>query len=390
VSARAAVVGIGQSPVSRRSETPLGQVAVGACREAIADSGLDVAEIDGVTAVSSQPFEGGGTADGVDIITPGFISRALGLQPVWTEDVTGMVGHSMVEAVHAIAAGTCRAVLVYRALNSPSGRYGQVRRGMASGPAQFTSPYGVFPPSGYAQHWRRYMHLYGGGREQMARFIVQNRDKALLSGEGYWACFRPEPLTVEGYMASRWVSEPFCVYDCDIPVQGCGAFVLTSAERAASASGRPAYVRGVASAHAPGRLQGRTYEDNMEHGRRLGQALWANARLGPGDMDEVEAYDGFSFMTPMWLEALGFAGEGEAMSLIADRERIAADGELPLNMTGGNQGQGRLHGVPQLMEAIRQVTARAGARQVPDANLALAITGTLVRPSALIFGGTPD
>jgi len=70
VSAAVAVAGVGQSPIARRSEAPLGHVALGACREAIADSGLDPSEIDGVATVSAQPFEGGSSIDGVDIVTP--------------------------------------------------------------------------------------------------------------------------------------------------------------------------------------------------------------------------------------------------------------------------------------------------------------------------------
>jgi len=206
------------------------------------------------------------------------------------EDVTGY-GWPRADpgGVQAVAARTCRAALVYRALSSPSGRYGQVRREQGPPGSRSSAPHTAFfrlRPT--RSTGARYMHRYGTGREEMAQFASQNRDKALRSGHGYWATYRPEPLTVEAYLAGRWVSEPFCIFDCDIPVQGCGAFVITTADRAAALTRRPAYVRGIAAGRAHGRLAGPHLR--RQHGARalLRRSLWANARLNPSEIDELE------------------------------------------------------------------------------------------------------
>jgi acetyl-CoA acetyltransferase len=86
-------------------------------------------------------------------------------------------------------------------------------------------------------------------------------------------------------------------------------------------------------------------------------------------------YDGFSFLTLVWLEALGFCGYGEAPSFVEGAERIRVGGQLPLNTSGGQMSRGRLHGYGHLLEVCLQLRGEAGATQVPDAEVALAAVG---------------
>src|SRR6202011_1473814 len=88
----------------------------------------------------------------------------------------------------------------------------------------------------------RYMHQYGATREHMAAFILNNRANARLNPHAY---FRDAPpLTKEDYLNSRILADPVCLLDCDIPVDGAIAIVLTTAERARDLRHRPAYVAG--------------------------------------------------------------------------------------------------------------------------------------------------
>ena len=110
------------------------------------------------------------------------------------------------------------------------------------------------------------------------------------------------------------------------------------------------------------------YEHLAESGRRLGARLWEDAGLGAGDVDQANVYDGFSHYVPFWLEWLGFCGEGEAFDYLASDDRI------PLNTNGGALGRGRLHGTPQLIEAVRQLQGTA-RHQVDGARVTLASAG---------------
>src|SRR5437870_4756456 len=123
--ARAAVVGIGHSAVYRRNDVSLGSLALAASLNAIADAGLNPSDIDGVATNPDQPFEGGGSTDGVDFVTAGLLMEALNLDTRWAQNVNaGTVGKTLIHAINAVAAGACSYALVFRALYSPKGGYG--------------------------------------------------------------------------------------------------------------------------------------------------------------------------------------------------------------------------------------------------------------------------
>jgi acetyl-CoA acetyltransferase len=374
LSGRTAVVGVGHSKVYRHDDVSLGVLTLDACRKAIADAGLTAADIDGVVVDPMQPFEGAASVDGLTAVTPQFVAAHLGLDVVWMESVGGSISRTIIEGVNAVGSGSCKAVLAFRALHNPKGRYGQTSPTQAQGPQQYTSPYGVYPPAMYAQLWTRYMHEYGTTREQMAPFIVNNRKNALMWEHGYWYQHRAEPLTEADYLNGRMISWPIGLYDCDIPVQGCGAFVITSAERARDLPQPPAYVRGWAL-NIKGTSGDITNLDELrERATKFGDQLFAMAGVTPADVDVVNVYDGFSIFVPLWLETLGFCKEGEAFNLMR-ADLIAIDGKLPLNTSGGNLGAGRMHGVPHFMDTVLQVMGRSGPRQVKDVEIALVTAG---------------
>ena len=105
--------------------------------------------------------------------------------------------------------------------------------------------------------------------------------------------------------------------------------------------------------------------------------MWDRTDLGPADVDVAELYDGFSFITLCWLEALGFCAQGEGGAFIEGGEAIARDGgTIPLNTHGGQLSAGRLPGYGFLHEACLQLWGDAGARQVSgDPQVAIAAAG---------------
>ena len=376
----------------RRAEVSLGELAVEACRAAIEDAGLRTAQIDGIVCTPDAPFSMQGSAlDGEHFVTTNYVATALGIEPEWAANVSGTIGNSAVAAINAVESGTCNYVLLFRALYSPkTGPYGytsEEKVGQAEGnpgsteihePKQFRDPYGIYAPAASAGlAWTRYQAKYGTGtRDQMATLAVQARHNGLKYEGNYWAQYNPVELSIDDYLNGRMISTPVSLYDCDIPVQGAGAFILTDSRRAADLARPGAFVR--AAANGPPAARGisvnLSLDDQISGGRDIARRLWGSSGFSPGDIAVAELYDGFSMLVITWLESLGLCGEGEAFDFIQDG-RISLRGQLPVNPSGGNLGGGRLHGVNHLMDGFLQMAGRAGTRQVPDANLALVATG---------------
>jgi acetyl-CoA acetyltransferase len=370
----AAFVGFGQSRVFRGPDVALGDLAVEASLAAVSDAGLALSQIDGVVCTPDAPFARGRSADGIEYVSTTHMVKALGIEPTWVADVPGTLGNSALAAIRAVEAGECTYALLFRALHNPgSGSYGHTQESKSgeiemSGTdahfaiEQFRAPYGLYPPAdGAALPWSQYQARYGSGsRAQMAPLVVQARDNGLAYEEGYWARFKPFRLSVEEYLGARMVSRPVSIFDCDLPVQGAGAFIVTTAERA------------------------KDLADNREIGRRL----WADARCAPSDVAVANLYDGFSIQTILWMEAFGLCGDGEAFDFIADGH-TSPSGRLPINPSGGNLGGGRLHGINHLMDGMLQVTGRSGKRQIPGVDLSVVAVGMGWASGAFVLGKDP-
>jgi acetyl-CoA acetyltransferase len=361
---RTAIVGIGYSEVTRRPKKPLGLLAVDACRAAIDDAGLTPTQIDGLSTYPESPFAGAGNRDGQDVVTVMYIVNHLPLAPDirWYAQIeTGMIASPIIEAVHALIAGA---------------------------EAQFMAPYGCNSiVQWHALAWQRYMHRYGATRDALAALALNSRRNANLNPRAF---FYQEPMTPEDYFGSRWIAEPLCLYDCDVPVDGCVALIVTTADRARDLKNPPAFIAGYGQNTAPRRtLLQYALDDYMECGGSLANKLWASAGLGPQDMDAAELYDGFNPSTLYWIEAAGFCKRGEGGSFVQNG-RIALEGELPVNTFGGSLSEGRMHGMGHIAEAVRQVTGRAEKRQIPRAEAVCAIDGSpMLRGSGLVITKSP-
>ena len=363
-----ALVGYAQSPIQRSSGRPLGAIALDVAKAAIADAGLTPSQIDGFTTGSLLPSAGAhGAEDGVSIVTSNWLAQQLGINPRFASGFQGwgqLVGSVML-AVDAVASGSADYVLVHRALHNPAGRYHANPMTEARGFAQWTAPQGFFGPlATIALPYREYLERYGAARETMAHVLVEARANGARIPWSYWA---GRPLTVEDYLEAPPIAEPICRLDCDIPVDGVAAFIFTSAERAADLAHPPVYVAGFAQCSPRrNRLPGHwPLDDITEGGADMARRLWDHSGLGVGDIDLPQLYDGFSPFIYFWLEVLGFCGPGEAHQLVADGGIDAARGGLPVLSGGGALGNGRMHGVPQMLECYLQLSGRAGDRQRP-------------------------
>jgi acetyl-CoA acetyltransferase len=242
-----------------------------------------------------------------------------------------------------------------------------------SGQMQWSIPFRSYSAANWiAMVAQRHFHEYGTTREQLAWIALNARRNAELNPK---AIYR-DPMTLEDYFAARMISTPFCLFDCDVPVDGATAMIVSSVEAARDCRKPPLRVEAVGSA-----LHGRPSWDQFDDLttmalRDAGAMLWKRTDLQPADVDVVELYDGFSFIAMAWLEALGFCKKGESGPFIEGGQRIGRDGELPLNTHGGQLSAGRLHGYGFLHEACVQLWGEGGERQVPgEPKVAVAAAG---------------
>ena len=210
-----------------------------------------------------------------------------------------------------------------------------------------------------AMHCRRHMDLYGTTKEQLGWHAINSRRNAALNPR---AAFR-DPLTMDDYLSARPISTPFGLLDCDIPIDGSIALVVSHADYAADCPNPAVKVEAVGGAYGSGGWFHRDDFPKMASSEASAE-MWSRTDLAPSDVDVAEIYDGFTFLTFAWLEALGFCADGEAGPFVEGATRIALDGELPLNTYGGQLSAGRMHGYWLLHEACQQLRGQAGERQL--------------------------
>ncbi len=360
---QAVLSGIGQSAIGRQIDRSGFQLTLDAILAAIADAGLTVDDIDGLAM-----FPGGGKAN-----LPGYsganlyeVQDALRITTRWRQGQVEGMSLPFYGAAQAVATGQARHVVVYRTVKEGSaaraagGRpaYGAIHQ-EAEGPLAWLLPIGALSPvCQIAPYAARYLHDYGVSREQLAWIPVTQRAHAAANPD---APYR-EPLTIEDYLAARMISTPLCLYDCDVPVDGSTAIVVSAA---GTADGLRSPVRIEAMAGVvDGRPSWEQWEDMTRVGHATASAMWNRTDLRPADVDVAQLYDGFSIITHCWLEDFGFCGVGEAGAFVEGGARVARDGELPVNTNGGQLSAGRLHGFGFLHEACVQLRGEGGERQV--------------------------
>jgi acetyl-CoA acetyltransferase len=368
-----AIVGFAQSPIRRHAEVPLGALALDTARAAIADAGLTTGQIDGFTTGALFPTAGGHRVeDGVSIVTSQWLAERLAINPRFSSGFQGWGQLSGSVMLAVIATGSADYVLVHRALHNPPGRYHANPMREAPGASQWTAPQGYFgPPATIALPYNEYLQRYGADRATMAKVVVEARHQGARIPWSHWS---GRPIGEADYLAAPILAEPICRLDCDLPIDGVAAFVFTSADRARALPHRPVYVAGFAQA-SPTRPRLPVHwplDDIMEGGHRTAERLWASSGLSRHDIDLPQLYDGFSPFIYFWLESLGYCPEGEAHRFVADGGIRAADGGLPVLTGGGALGNGRMHGVPQMLECYLQLARRAGPRQLDQADVGLA------------------
>ncbi|MGE0304573.1 MAG: thiolase family protein [Acidimicrobiia bacterium] len=383
---RPLISGLGQSQIGRRLPRSGYQLTIDAILAAIADAGLQPSDIDGLA-----------TYPGLSVpLNPGFVGPdlydvqdGLGLELNWhlgaPQGAAQVV--SLIEAAAAVSTGLCTHAVVFRTTTEASAQGSGKRTGLGElmiegeGILSWLLAAGAVSPANWTSFYaKRHMHEYGTTKEQLGWIAMTERAHA----QRYPHAIMQLPMTMDDYLASRPISTPLSLFDCDIPVDGCVAVVVSAPD---TKDDLRHWVEiesvGTAMRHRPfwehwPDLTTMAAHDAAAH-------LWRQTSLRPGDVDVAQLYDGFSPFVLLWLEAFGFCGKGESGPFVEGGTRIDLGGELPLNTWGGQLSSGRLHGWGFVAEALRQLWSEAGERQVPDAEVAAVGVGGGVVAGALLL-----
>jgi acetyl-CoA acetyltransferase len=330
-------------------------------REALADAGLTIDDVDGVCYGGSPPG----------------IAEYLGIHPRFMDGT--MTGGSSYElhvehAAAAISSGLCEVVVGLYAATPRGDRARRAGGGRPNFPGpnpmlEWEMPYGLRMPMGaYALAASRHMAVYGTTSEQLAQIAVDTRRWAAMNPRARYR----DPITIDDVIASPMQASPLHLLDCCLVTDGAGAFVMTSAARARDLAKPPAFVLGAASCSDHSMISAMA-DLATTAGTVSGPAAFEQAGITPGDVDLLMGYDSFTITALLHLEDLGFCAKGEGGAFVADG-KLGPGGALPMNTNGGglsytHPGQ---YGMFLLVEAVRQLRGECGERQVRDAQIAVA------------------
>ena len=379
--AATAIAGLGITPQGKvYGSGPIG-FAVDAVRLALEDAGLPREDLDGLLVNPGLTWRDQGMGSFA-------LQQAMGLRDLRltaTMNLGGATAGAMImHAAQAIAAGLCTTVACVFSdapLEPPSPEGKRTSSGAAYGFARgFEAAQGFFGVNAmYALVARRHMHRYGTTHEQLGAVAVAQRRWATLNPQ---AQLHDTPLTLADYQASRWIVEPFHVFDCCLVSNGGLAVVLTSAERARALRRPPVYVLGMGQGH-PGGDPTETLASGAPLAKRTAFAM---AGVGLGDLDVLALYDCYTFTVIVTLEDYGFCQKGEGGPFAAEHH-TGPGGRLAINTGGGQLSSFYMWGMTPVSEAVIQLRGEGGARQLPkhDAALVSGNGGVLSTHSTLVL-----
>lgn len=383
VRGKVAVVGVGETPYYKRGQAPDPEfkLALKAIIAACKDAQISPKSVDGFASFSN---------DGSD---PSRLANALGCDDLrfsnmqWGGGGGGGSG-AVANAAAAIATGMAECVVVFRALaQGQFGRFGQgPRSNVISGSGAFTVPYGLMSPAqSFAMKVTRFMHDNGVNQAALRAISLasyhhaQNNPRAVMHGR---------PLSEEKYDDSRWIVEPFHLFDCCQENDGAAAMVLVPAERAKDFPHKPTYIlsavsgshyRAGASVHNTPDYATSTFKTTVPR-------LYDMAKLGPDDVDVAQIYENFTGGVLMSVVEHNFCEPDGCNEFFTTENLTAPSGKLPINTSGGNLAECYMHGLGLNIEAVRQLRGES-SNQVPDPDVSLVASGPMVTPvSSSIYG----
>lgn len=348
---RAAIVGVGETaPRQQADRTPF-SLACEAVKRAVADAGLKLSDIDGMTSYQ--------TADTVESAA---VATALGMQLNYGVDIRGGGASTETLAAHAaglIAGGYCKTVVIFR---SGNGRLvnrggglapGGTRAATASGQNAWNVLAGLTTPlQQVGMVAMRHMRDYGTTSRDLGIIAVAHRKHATLNPKARFQ----RAMTLEEHQNSRWVAKPFHLLDCCQVTDVAAALVVTSAERAYDLRHPAVLIKGgTAQTFSTGEgTQLSRPEMHYAAGHFGRKRTFGMSGISHRDIDIVASDDAFTFTTLIQFEAYGFCEIGEGGPFVASGA-LDIDGATPSNLSGGHLSEGYSGGIQLVIENVRQL-----------------------------------
>ena len=353
---RYCIVGVGNTAYGKNPG--VSQVAhnILAIRSALEDAGLEAKQLDGIlTKAPTSTFP---------MLWGPKIAEALRVQPkvTGTIDQAGASNIGLIQyAVSAIELGQAEYIAISYGDNPRTGTRASYAR-----PRGEDALAGLFgAPSSYAMVAKRHMYEYGTTPEQLANVAIAHRTHASMNPGAQFQ----ELFTLEEYLASRWVAEPFRLLDCCPVSDGGAAYIITTEENAKELNKNPIYIEGIGQGH-PSWDFFRRPELATSGAAIAGKMAFDSAQMTTDDVDFCEIYDCFTIVPLISLEEYGFVKKGEGGSFYEEK-RTHLGGELPCNTSGGLLSETGMPGTQLVVEAVRQLRGECENRQVEGAEVGL-------------------
>ena len=379
-----AIVGIGNSRLGRVPGVSSLDLLVEAMRNAIADAGLKVSDIDGI--VCRGPDD--------SYCHHQRVGERLGINTRFSTTLDNGGASQILSvalATMAIKAGLATTVICgygrdawSRTHVNEEARVRNETRPESQRAQEFGPEYGYFGAvAAHAFGATRHMHLYGTTRDQFGHVAVAFREHALRNPDAQMK----KPLSLAQYHEAPPIVAPFGLFDCSLRSDAAGAVIVTSKERARDLRQPPVSIKGFGSFN---NTTGWFNNDNMivTAAKQSGETAYKMAGIGPSDVDTAQIYDCFTYMVLTQLEDYGFCKKGEGGPFVASGA-LRMGGRLPTNTSGGQLSESHAEGMLQVVEGVRQMRHTYPAeRQVKDAEIALVSGhgGNQVCHSTLILG----
>lgn len=361
-----AIVGVGQSPFTRRCGVSIGELCFLAYLEAmdgirLKNNDIDASVICSATEYDKQRSPAGVISEYLSLIgKPTFCVESL-----CSSSSSGLrVGYSLIKAgLHNVVA-----IIGFQKMSELSSAEAAERMGR-SGDVMWESPFGMTMPAAFAMFAQAHMTEYGTTEEQLAKVRVKNSIYGALNEK---AAFR-KTVTVEEIMSSRPVVTPLKMLDCCANADGAIVMILASRDVAKKVTDKPIWIHGLGASSSSATLAGRETYSSILCTREAAKIAYDMAGIGPEDIDVAQVHDCFTITEIINYEDLGFAKPGEGVKLLEDRE-TQLGGKIPVNLDGGLLAKGHPIGATgggQIRTIVQQLRGECGETQVKGAKIGL-------------------
>jgi acetyl-CoA acetyltransferase len=362
------IVGAATTPFGKHLDTSLAALGQRAALDALTDAGLQASDVDCVVFGNAAE----GVLTGQEMIRGQVVldgSELAGPAVVNVENACASGSSALHLATLLVASGQYDCVLALGAEKlfhaDKSRSFDAIRAGVNQAvDLSGATADGSVMMACYAAEARAYAEAHGPVEEALAAVSAKNRAFAETNPNAQYRM----PVTAAEVLASRSVAAPLRMLMCAPMTDGAAAVVVRRAAARDERSGRAVRI-------AETRVAGYRRGDPVV--ARVAAAVRRRAGITAADVDVWQLHDACAFAEIAQYEQVGIARPGEGVRAVLDG-RTGPDGDAPVNTDGGLLSRGHplgATGLAQVVELVRQLRQEGGANLVPDAGLAMAISG---------------